>query len=150
MTLRTLGSLERSHGQFYNWYDPDTGARLTTWPVDGSPVPPFLSTVDNGWLASALLMVERAVPQLRDEAAAIVDGMDFGLYYDGLAGGRPQNYMDSGLVYLVNNNLQFDIRLGVGLNQASDDFFAGTGMVVTGSVVTAGAALLLLQARDST
>src|SRR5215217_5307063 len=64
VTLDTLATLERSHGQFFNWYDPDTGARLTTWPVDGSPVYPFLSTVDNGWLAAALLMVERAVPQL--------------------------------------------------------------------------------------
>jgi hypothetical protein len=86
VTLRTLATLERSHGQFFNWYDPDTGQRLTTWPVDGSPVYPFLSTVDNGWLAAALLMVERAVPQLRDEAAALVAPMDFGFYYDPLEG----------------------------------------------------------------
>src|SRR3954463_13308493 len=45
VTLRTLSTLERSHGQFYNWYDPDTGQRLTTWPADGSRVYGFLSTV---------------------------------------------------------------------------------------------------------
>ena len=38
---------------FYNWYDPASGTKLTTWPVDGSPVHPFLSSVDNGWMAAA-------------------------------------------------------------------------------------------------
>ncbi len=47
---------------FYNWYDPATGAKLTTWPEpnpDGThnPVYPFLSSVDNGWLATGLLVV---------------------------------------------------------------------------------------------
>ena len=26
----------RPAGMFFNWYDPATGARLTTWPADGS------------------------------------------------------------------------------------------------------------------
>ncbi len=82
VTLQTLARMERSHGQFYNWYDPDTGKRLDTWPVDGSSITPFLSTVDNGWLATALLMVERAVPQLRAQAAAILASMNFAFYYD--------------------------------------------------------------------
>jgi len=82
VTLGTLATLERSHGQFYNWYDPDTGDRLHRWPADDSKLYGFLSTVDNGWLATALLMVERAVPQLREQAAALVEPMDFGLYYD--------------------------------------------------------------------
>ena len=29
---------------------------------------------------------------------------------------------------LFNNDLQWDIRAGVGLNEAADDFFAGTGL----------------------
>ncbi len=82
ITLRTLSRMERSHGQFYNWYDPATGERLTTWPVDGSNVYPFLSTVDNGWLGTALIMVGNAVPQLRDEASALLRPMDFSFYYD--------------------------------------------------------------------
>jgi hypothetical protein len=52
----------------------------------------------------------------------------FGLYYDGLSGGRPENYVDSGITYLPNNNLQFDIRLGIGLNDAAVDYFAGPGV----------------------
>ena len=74
------------HGQFFNWYDPATGARLTTWPADGSPVYPFLSTVDNGWLAAALLIVARAEPRLHDRAMTIERGMDFGLFYDPASG----------------------------------------------------------------
>lgn len=88
VTLRTLASMERHEpsGMYYNWYDPDTGEKLTTWPADGSTVYPFLSSVDNGWLAAALIMVGNSVPQLRDEALAIFDDMDFGFYYDPAAG----------------------------------------------------------------
>jgi hypothetical protein len=87
-TLESLARLERhpASGQFYNWYDPDTGAKLRVWPADGSTVHPFLSSVDNGWLAAALIMVSNAVPQARAEAEAILAGMDFGFYYDPAAG----------------------------------------------------------------
>src|SRR5262245_39897603 len=73
VTLNTLQSLERHQysGMFYNWYDPQTGQKLTVWPPSGDPVYPFLSTVDNGWLAMALLMVSNAVPQLHDQAYAL-------------------------------------------------------------------------------
>ncbi|MEZ4731895.1 MAG: hypothetical protein R3E79_32650 [Caldilineaceae bacterium] len=56
-TLQTLAQLERhtASGQFYNWYEPATGAKLTVWPPTGEPLALFLSSVDNGWLAAALL-----------------------------------------------------------------------------------------------
>ena len=43
-TLDTLGQLEKHEpsGMFYNWYDPATGEKLTTWPDErrpGQPVP---------------------------------------------------------------------------------------------------------------
>lgn len=87
-TLRTLAGMERheASGMYYNWYDPATGEKLTVWPVDGGTVYPFLSSVDNGWLAAALIMVRNTVPQLRDEANAIYADMDFGFYYDPAAG----------------------------------------------------------------
>jgi hypothetical protein len=65
-TLTTLARL-RHHtpsGMFYNWYDPRDGSVPTVWPDDGSPVYPFLSSVDNGWLAAALRVVEGALPEL--------------------------------------------------------------------------------------
>jgi hypothetical protein len=87
-TLTTVAGLERhaASGQFYNWYDPQTGAKLTTWPVDGSTVHPFLSSVDNGWLAAALVMVGNAVPEHAARARALYASMDFGFYYDPGAG----------------------------------------------------------------
>ncbi len=81
-TLATLAKLERAHGQYYNWYDPETGDRLRVWPADGSPVYGFLSSVDNGWLAAALMMVVNTVPESRGRANAILKGMNFGFYYD--------------------------------------------------------------------
>jgi Putative MetA-pathway of phenol degradation len=41
---------------------------------------------------------------------------------------RPENYLNGGFTYLFNNDVQWDIRAGVGLNEAADDFFAGTGL----------------------
>ncbi len=75
-TLASTAKLERSHGHFFNWYDPATGARRTDMGT------PFLSSVDNGWLGAALLMVERGEPSLKREARAISSGMNFGFYYD--------------------------------------------------------------------
>jgi hypothetical protein len=87
-TLASVAKLERHtwSGQFYNWYDPDTLAKLRVWPNDGSTVHPFLSSVDNGWLAAALMIVRHAVPQARAQAEAILRDMDFGFYYDPAAG----------------------------------------------------------------
>jgi hypothetical protein len=90
---KTLGSVERLErhepsGQFYNWYDPATLELLRTWPEPpGDPVYPFLSSVDNGWLASALVMVGNAVPEHRERATALAESMDFGCYYDPAAKG---------------------------------------------------------------
>ncbi len=86
-TISSLGRLERHSpdGQFYNWYDPKTLKLVTTWPEDGSVVKPFLSSVDNGWLATSLMMVRDAVPQQRVAAQKILSGMNFKSYYDPVA-----------------------------------------------------------------
>ena len=83
-TLDTLAGLERNDasGMFYNWYSPTTGEKLTTWPDSGDPVHPFLSTVDNGWLAAALRIVREAEPELASEADALYASMDFGSFFD--------------------------------------------------------------------
>ena len=88
-TLATVATLRRhpASGQFYNWYDPATGEVLRTWPVDGSPVFPFLSSVDNGWLASGLLMVANDLPAVSGRARSLLSTMDFGFYYDPAARG---------------------------------------------------------------
>lgn len=47
----------------------------------------------------------------------------------GLAGGRAQHYLNSGLTWLANEDLQWDIRVGFGLNDAAEDVYVGTGVV---------------------
>jgi hypothetical protein len=82
-TITTLEGMERHEpsGQFYNWYDHHTGAKLTTWPPSGAPLTPILSSVDNGWLATGLRIVANSVPEVSHRARALYDSMDFGFYY---------------------------------------------------------------------
>jgi Putative glucoamylase/Protein of unknown function (DUF3131) len=99
-TLETVALLERHQdsGMFYNWYDPVTLEKLRVWPEDGTTVYPFLSSVDNGWLAAALMVVGSADPRLREEADAIFQTMDFGFYYDPLAKPAYHGGADVGLI----------------------------------------------------
>lgn len=41
-----------------------------------------------------------------------------------------QQYFNTGFTYLVTDNIQWDIRAGVGLNEAADDFFTGSGISI--------------------
>jgi hypothetical protein len=93
-TLETVAQLQRHEdsGMFYNWYDPATLEVLRIWPENGSTVYPFLSSVDNGWLAAALRIVASAEPRLGHEANALFESMDFGFYYD------PNAKADVGLI----------------------------------------------------
>jgi hypothetical protein len=72
---------DTASGQFYNWYDHTTGAKLTAWPPSGDPLTPILSSVDNGWLATGLHVVATSVPEVSAEAEALFESMDFGVYY---------------------------------------------------------------------
>jgi Putative MetA-pathway of phenol degradation len=38
-----------------------------------------------------------------------------------------EHYFDGGFTYLISDNVQWDIRGGVGLNDAADDYFVGSG-----------------------
>jgi hypothetical protein len=43
---------------------------------------------------------------------------------------KPEYYFNGGPVYLLTNNLQLDFRAGLGLNEAAQDYFLGTGASV--------------------
>jgi cellobiose phosphorylase len=66
--LRTMQSLERYHGHFYNWYDTQTLA----------PLPPhYVSSVDSGNLAGHLLTLRSGLRLVPDDAildARLVEG----------------------------------------------------------------------------
>jgi hypothetical protein len=56
----------------------------------------------------------------------------FGFYPSGAIepGVGPEHYLNGGLSYLWNNDVQFDVRVGYGLNRNATDFFTGTGLSV--------------------
>jgi hypothetical protein len=51
----------------------------------------------------------------------------FALIPHGAAEAKPEHYFNGGFTYLLSNDLQLDIRAGVGLNEHADDFFIGSG-----------------------
>ena len=83
-TLTTLEGMERhrASGMYYNWYDPRSGEVLTTWPENGNPVDPFVSSVDMGWLGAALWTVANADPSNRKRALDLFWPMRWDVFYD--------------------------------------------------------------------
>lgn len=81
--LATLSSLPRHEpsGLLLNWYTT-CGEPLTRWPGTGRRVTPFVSTVDNAWLAAALHTAAAAVPALAAEAEAVHAPMRFAALLD--------------------------------------------------------------------
>ena len=39
-----------------------------------------------------------------------------------------EHYLDGGVTYLINMNLQLDARIGLGLNDDAAEFFVGAGV----------------------
>ena len=58
-----------------------------------------------------------------------VYGEYFGFYPDDTSVDvTTRHFLNGGFTYLVNSNVQLDIRSGFGLNKAADDFFSGIGV----------------------
>jgi hypothetical protein len=54
----------------------------------------------------------------------------FALIPDGADVNPTEHYANGGFTFLVTNNVQFDVRAGVGLNEDADDFFTGAGFAI--------------------
>ncbi|GAA2472011.1 glucoamylase family protein [Terrabacter carboxydivorans] len=85
--VRTLKTVERMEhhtpsGMYYNWYDEATAKALHTWPGSGDTVVPFCSSVDNGWLGAALLVVQSADPGAAPWAKRIFERMRWDAFYN--------------------------------------------------------------------
>jgi hypothetical protein len=52
----------------------------------------------------------------------------FSFFPSGGLSASTEHYMNCGLTYLWNEDIQFDLRIGKGLNDASDDYFTGAGV----------------------
>lgn len=81
-TIQTLEAMNRPHGFFVNDIDPRDGKRLASSPVDSAPRRPLISTVDNAWIALALMMVVNTQAELAPNAERLLEAMDFGFLFD--------------------------------------------------------------------
>ena len=54
----------------------------------------------------------------------------FALFPSGATASLPEYYFDGGFIFPITSDLQFDVRGGVGLNDAAADYFVGTGVVI--------------------
>jgi len=52
----------------------------------------------------------------------------FALFPDSADTAKTEHYFNGGFTWLLNNDVQWDIRAGKGLNGAADDYFVGTGV----------------------
>ncbi|WP_330475199.1 glucoamylase family protein [Terrabacter sp. C0L_2] len=85
--IRTLKTVERMEhhtpsGMYYNWYDEATAKALHTWPDSGDKVVPFCSSVDNGWLGAALLVVQSSDRAAAPWAKRIFERMRWDAFYN--------------------------------------------------------------------
>ncbi|MFD3519704.1 glucoamylase family protein [Streptomyces sp. NPDC058653] len=80
-TVTAVEKLERHHGFWLNWYDAHDGSVLTNWPGTGDPVRPFLSSVDNAWLVTGLLIAADADNRLRSRIARLLATADWSYFY---------------------------------------------------------------------
>jgi hypothetical protein len=80
--LERLERLPRVHGFFFDRIDPRTGATLEVHPRTGVRFQPWLSVVDNAWLATALMMVRNTRPPMRRRAEELLRPMDFRFFYE--------------------------------------------------------------------
>ena len=54
----------------------------------------------------------------------------FALFPHSAETAKPQHVFNFGFTYLISNDIQWDIRYGVGLNSAANDYFVGTGLTI--------------------
>lgn len=83
-TLKTVLRMDHHvpSGMFYNWYDEASGDVLTAWPGTGDRVYPFLSSVDNGWLGAALMVVKSADRGAAPLADKVFRRMRWDMFYN--------------------------------------------------------------------
>ncbi len=100
-TLDTIERLTKWHGFLLSWYDTRNGNRVAgpddLTSKEGTPLKgEFISTVDNGWYATGLVVTRQAFPALAPRATALLDAMDFGIFYDR---GDPSTDITAGQMY---------------------------------------------------
>ena len=85
-TLTEVEHLSKWHGFLFSWYDTTNGHRISgpggTDREGQSATGELISTVDNGWYAAGLIATRQAFPELAARASALLNAMNFGIFYD--------------------------------------------------------------------
>ncbi|WP_413379434.1 glucoamylase family protein [Alkalihalobacillus sp. 1P02AB] len=77
--LQTLNEMEKWNGLYFNWYYTDSAELMNDWGK-------FISTVDNGWLTAALVVIGQYFPELQMQTEPLVVQMDYSALYDSAVG----------------------------------------------------------------
>jgi hypothetical protein len=99
-TLSEVEKLTRWNGFLLSWYDTTNGDVLSGpggSDIQGQPLTgDFISTVDNAWYAMGLVLARQMFPELAPRATALLDAMNFGIFYDQ---GDESTNVNAGQVY---------------------------------------------------
>jgi len=136
-TLTEVEGLSKWNGFLFSWYDTTNGHWISgpggTDLQGTSPTGAFISTVDSAWYATGLILVRQMFPVLASRATALLNAMNFGIFYD--SGDQSQN-VNAGQLYggynanqgpanfhygLLNTETRIAAYIGIGTHQMPGD-----------------------------
>lgn len=96
--LSAIQKLQKWHGFLLSWYNTNTGAAIKgpNQAAISTTHGQFISTVDNGWYASSLVIIRNAFPGLKTRATNLLKAMNFGIFYDN---GNQSTNINAGQMY---------------------------------------------------
>lgn len=136
-TLTEVEHLSKWQGFLFSWYDTTNGHRISgpggTDQEGQSATGAFISTVDSAWYATGLILVRQAFPLLAARATALLNAMNFGIFYDSgdqsqsitagqMYGGFNANQGPANFHYgLLNAETRIAAYIGIGTHQMPGD-----------------------------
>jgi hypothetical protein len=136
-TLSEVEKLSKWDGFLFSWYDTSNGHWISGpggTDQQGQPATgAFISNVDNAWYATGLILVRQEFPQLAQRATALLDAMNFGIFYDN---GDQSTNVNAGQMYggytvgtgpatfhygLLNTETRIGAYIGIGTHKMPGD-----------------------------
>ncbi len=136
-TLSTVERLTKWNGFLLGWYDTSTGDAISGpggTSIEGRPLTgQLISNVDNSWFGAGLVITRQAFPELARRASALLDAMDYGIFFDR---GDQATQIDAGQMYggwivdqgpaglhfgLLNSETRIGAYMGIGTGDMPGD-----------------------------
>ena len=128
--LATLATLDKWNGLFRNYYKVETLDSPQEWMR-------FISTVDNGWLASGLIVVGETFDSLKADADTILNAMDFSQLYDASSGFLSIGYdttlgtLSEGHYGLIYTEIRPTLLIAIGKDGVPEEVWSNTNKVLS-------------------